>query len=428
MSIHTNPGEMRRKSAVDRLDDAVEMNAVVAAIKTRDAEIKAFTEKAAAELKDTGKMAAETKAALEKLSESGAETQDRLQALEQKLARRSFGGGDQKSVGAEFIDLPAVKELQNTKSGTARMSLKTSISGAITSATTDANGSVGAGIVPDRLSGVVVPAGREFTIRDLLLSGTTSSNSIEYVEEKGFTNSAAAVAENPSSEKPKSGIQFELKTTAVKTLAHWFPASKQVLDDLPMLMSYINGRALYGLRYKEEEQILAGNGNSDNMLGLLPQASKFMESAYSAVGDTMIDTIRRAALQVRVAEYRPAFVVLNPVDWAAIELTKDDEKRYIEVSIRQGGEMRLWRLNVIETTAMAQGEFLVGSTIGAQVFDRETSAVQVSTQHADFFTRNMLAILAEERLALAVFRPESYVHGQFALGASLDSPPDGINV
>jgi HK97 family phage major capsid protein len=415
--MHNHPGEFRRKNAAARLDDAVELNEVVAALKSRDAEIKQFSEKATAEIKATGAMATETKAALEKLAEAGTETQDRLQALEQKMARRAMGGSDQKSLGEQFTELPGFKSMQDSREGTVRLNVKANT---ITSATTDAAGSVGAGIVADRRPGVIELPQRDLTIRQLLLPGTTSSNAIEFVREKGFNNNAAPVAENPGQAKPQSDIQFELLTTPVRTIAHWFAASKQVLTDIPMLQSYINGKALIGLGLEEEDQILVGDGIGQNLHGLIPQASTFKETLYSDAADTMIDTIRRAALQVRVAQYRPTFVVLNPVDWAAIELTKDDEKRYIEVSIRSGGEMRLWRLNVIETTAIAQGQFLVGATMGAQVFDREEAAVQISTSHSDFFTKNLIAILAEERLALAVTRPESFVHGYFEL---FESPP-----
>src|SRR5690606_4239740 len=108
-----------------------------------------------------------------------------------------------------------------------------------------------------RLPGIIRPGEREFTIRDLLLPGTTSSNSIEYVKEVGFTNAAAPVAE--TTDKAQSDITFDLETAPVRTIAHWFAASKQVLSDVPALMSYIDGRARYGLKMEEEGQLLAGN-------------------------------------------------------------------------------------------------------------------------------------------------------------------------
>ncbi|MFZ3116685.1 MAG: phage major capsid protein, partial [Variovorax sp.] len=199
------------------------------------------------------------------------------------------------------------------------------------------------------------------------------------------------------------------------TIAHWFRASKQVLADIPLLQSYINGRAIYGLKYVEENQILAGDGTGQNLLGILPQATAFNETLRAA-GDTAIDILRRAILQVRIAEYRATGIVLNPVDWANMELQKDTTGAYIWVNVQDGGAQRMWRLPVIDTNAMPAGEFLVGAfDMGAQVFDREDAAVEVSTEDADNFTKNMVTIRAEERLALAVYRPESFVHGEFVV-------------
>ena len=118
---------------------------------------------------------------------------------------------------------------------------------------------------------------------------------------------------------------------------------------------------------------------------------------------------------MRIAEYRASGIVLNPVDWADIELQKDEQGRYIWVNVVEGGVPRLWKLPVVDTTAVPEGEFLVGAfNIAAQVFDREDAAVEVSTEDSDNFRKNMVTIRAEERLAMAVYRPESFVHGEFA--------------
>ncbi|KAG0764302.1 hypothetical protein G6F22_018251 [Rhizopus arrhizus] len=191
-------------------------------------------------------------------------------------------------------------------------------------------------------------------------------------------------------------------------------ASKQVLADIPLLQSYIDGRLRYGLQYVEEQQILAGDGTGQNLLGLIPQATDF-DDDLRETGDTKIKTLRRAILQVRLAEYRASGIVLNPIDWADIELETDSNGRYIWVNVVEGGQPRMWRLPVVETTAMPAGSFLVGAfDMAAQVFDREDAAVEVSTEDGDNFRKNMVTIRGEERVALAVYRPESCVFGAFA--------------
>lgn len=404
-------GTMQRKEAGDRADDQLDMKSLQEALAARDAEIKGFVEKANAEIKETGKVAADTKAALELLSKGGNELQARVLELEQKLAGRSDDEGDiaAKSYAEQFTESDDFQALALKGRGIARMGFK-----AVTDITSSLTGTGGAGaaIQPTRLPGIQRGPDRPFTIRDLIMPGRTASNAIEYVRESGFQNMAAPQAEGEL--KQQSDLSFELVTTTVKTIAHWFRASKQVLSDIPLLQSYINGRAIYGLKYVEENQILAGDGTGENLLGILPQATAFND-ALRATGDTPIDTLRRAILQVRVAEYRATGIVLNPVDWANLELQKDDTGAYIWVNVQEGGTQRMWRLPVVDTNAMPEGEFLVGAfDMGAQVFDREDAAVEVSTEDGDNFRRNMVTIRAEERLALAVYRPESFVHGEFA--------------
>ncbi|ASA14202.1 phage major capsid protein [Pseudomonas aeruginosa] len=403
--------EQNRMHRKERADDQLELKGVMEALSQRDAEIKAFAEKASQEIKDHGRILEETKTVLEGLSASGLKFQDRLQDLEQKLARRFSANdpSDAKSLGEQFTEDDDFKALAEKGRGVARLRVKAVTN--ITSATTGTGG-VGVAIQPDRVPGIIAGPDRPFTIRDLIMPGRTGSNAIEFVQESGFQNMAAPVAETLS--KPQSDLSFELKTTTVKTIAHWFRASKQVLADIPLLQSYINGRAIYGLKYVEENQILAGDGTGQNLLGLIPQATAFNDALRKA-GDTKIDTLRRAILQVRIAEYRASAIALNPIDWADLELSKDSTGQYIWVNVQDGGQQRMWRLPVIDTNAVPEGEFLVGAfNIAAQVFDREDANVEVSTEDGDNFTKNMVTIRAEERLALAVYRPESFIHGEFA--------------
>ncbi|WP_263147885.1 phage major capsid protein [Pseudomonas sp. RIT-PI-AD] len=403
--------EHRQFQRKERADDQIQLKSVMEALDARDTEIKAFAAKAAAEIKEHGTILAETKTVLEGLVKDGLGLQDRMQEIEQKLARRFSANDPQggKSIGAQFAETEDFTGLQQKGRGIARMHLKAVTT--ITSATTGTGG-VGVAIEPARVPGVVAAPERQFTIRDLIMPGRTSSNAIEYVRETGFQNNAAPQA-GEGAAKAQSDLSFALVTTTVKTIAHWFQASKQVLSDIPLLESYINGRAIYGLKYREEEQLLAGDGTGENLLGLIPQATPFLTS-LTKPGDTKIDTLRRAILQVRVAEYRASAIALNPVDWADIELTKDANGSYVWVNVQEGGAQRLWKLPVVDSNAVPEGEFLVGAmNIAAQVFDREEAAVEVSTEDGDNFRKNLVTIRAEERLALAVYRPESFVHGSF---------------
>lgn len=381
-------------------------------LEQRDREIGDLVKKANDEAAAAGKVSKETAEAIKTAVASATEAGERLASLEQEFVAFKAKTKDTeiraKTAGQQFAESDDLKALAAKGRGLAILKLKAVTS--ITSLTTGTGG-VGAGVVPDYLPGVVTPALRPFTIRDLILPGRTSSNLVTYVQESGYQNMAASIAEGAA--KPQSDLSFERLDSAVKTLAHWVRASNQILSDLPQLQTYIDTRLTYGLKYVEEAEILAGDGTGDHLLGLIPQATAF-DTTLTKVGDTKIDTLRKAILQVRIAEYRASGIVLNPIDWADIELTKNTQGSYIWANVSSGVGPQIWRLPVVDTNAMPAGTFMTGAfNMAAQVFDREDANIQVSTEDADNFTKNMVTIRCEERLALVVFRPESFVYGTF---------------
>jgi HK97 family phage major capsid protein len=260
-----------------------------------------------------------------------------------------------------------------------------------------------------RVPGIIAPPNRTLTIRDLLAPGQTSSSSVEYVKETGFTNNARSVSEGTT--KPQSELTFNLSTSPVRTLAHIFRASRQIMDDAVGLASYINARGTYGLKYVEETQLLNGNGSGVNIDGIVPQATDY---APAFTGSTNIDTLRLALLQVILAEYPATGFVLNPTDWAKIELEKDSQGRYLVGNALSPIGPSIWGLPVVQTQAMASGDFLTGAfNMAAQIFDRMGVEVLLSTEDQDNVVKNMITIRVEERLALAVYRPEAFVSGSF---------------
>lgn len=389
-----------------------ELQDVVAAFDKIESEINTFKAKSEAELKETGKVATDTKAALDGLA-------DRLLGLEQKMASRHSGliNTETKSVGQQVIESEGFKAFAAGNADKTRIEIKAAT---LTSATSDSAGSVGAAIVPHRVPGIVTPPERAMTIRDVISQATTSSNSIQYVREKAFNNAAAPVAENPQESKPQSDISFELEDAPVRTLAHVFHISKQALDDVPQMAAYINSRGLYGLRFVEEQQILNGPGTGQNLLGIFPQAAAYKESTLGSLAEArqMADDIRLAILQAREAEYRATAIVLNPVDWAAIELLKttgvSSSGEYLWSNPREMAQPRLWGLPVIETQAIPAGNFLVGDfKNAATVWDRQQPTVELSQHHGTNFVENLVTIRVESRLALTVYRPSAMVKGDF---------------
>lgn len=338
------------------------------------------------------------------------ETKAQLDELEQKMARRPNDTPNEvKSLGCQFVESDQFKSLKGAAGQRGKANLE--VKATITSLTTDAAGSAGDLVQTTRLPGIIAPPDRKLTIRDLLMQGRMDGNALEYVRETGFTNNAGVVAEG--TKKPQSDIKFDLVSTTAKVIAHYMKASRQILDDASQLQSYIDGRLRYGLAFKEEQQILNGDGTGQNLLGIIPQATAYVRPAgVTPSSETIIDTLRYAMLQAVLAEYPASGHVLNPIDWASIETLKDSTGQYIIGNPQGAASPTLWRLPVVETQAITAGKFLTGGfSMGAQIFDRWLSRVEVATENEDDFINNLVTILAEERLALAVYRPEAFIYG-----------------
>ena len=353
-----------------------------------------------------------------------------------------------KSIGEMFLDSAEFKTLANGRNG-ANMVAPWQVKASFTAGnynvkdvysalpgTDVANSRLGSFGSVQRDAMVTQPM-RTKRVRDLFPVRTTTAAVIEYFRQLGFTtpiqegygfsagnNSASTIAERNGGNsafalKPQSSFSFVGEQAPVRTLAHWEAAHRNVLADEPQLRSIIDNELMYGLRLLEDNQILNGDGVGENLLGVMNtpniQSYAWSNGAVLPVADTKADAIRRAATLSFLAYYEPSGVVLHPNDWEDIELTKDSQGQYlIAVSVAMGGEPRVWRMPVIDTPAMAEGTGLVGAFgTAAQLYDREQASIRISEQHSDFFVRNAIVILAEQRLALAVKRPEAFVSIDF---------------
>lgn len=353
--------------------------------------------KAAKELADeamTGFNAA--KAALDQLTSQVAE-------LEAKGTRPGGEGGELvKSYGQQVAETDGIKGVATKERNSIRIELK---------AITTASGSAGGIIQSQRETDVVgMPKRSDIVLRDLLTVMPTTSGSIEYPKQTTRTNAAAPVAEGTT--KPYSTYGWTKATVNVKTIAHLAKLTRQAFDDAPRLQAEVDVEMRYGLGLAEDSQILLGDNTGENLYGLMPQATAFSLPTGAVTPTTSIDKLRMAMLQTILALYPPDGIVLNPIDWANIELTKDSAGGYIFANPQQLAGPTLWGKPVAQTQSMTVNNYLVGAfKLAATLYDRLTPEVLISSENADDFEKNLLTMRCEERLALAVKRPAALTKG-----------------
>lgn len=392
------PEQMQKdvKAALDRVTD----------------QVKEFCEKNKSAIEEAGTLSKSAKEEVDKLLTKQGELLSRLQDVEQKLADHGTGGGEDTNLLRKGLDagMEAVKDFVAQRNMGKQVNIPIERKALVNSGVTgEALNYPGQQI----LAQPQMPLLRRLTVRDLLAQGRTSKSVLFYQRETGFTNSAAPVSEG--SLKQKSELEFELVTDPVRTIAHLLDISLQMLDDVDFIESYIQTRMIYGLKLVEEGQLLTGSGTGQNLEGIYTAATPYSQPAgvqINAATEQDLDKLRLALLQVELAEAFATGIVLHPTSWANIELLKDGEQRYLFTNPQNSTTGRVWGRDVVSTQAMAAGTFLVGDfAMHAQIFDRQDANVAISFENKDNFERNMATLRVEERLALAIYRPEAFVKG-----------------
>lgn len=373
-------------------------DAILKALDGIEAKLKAFSDKADGEAKTVGQISADTKTALDAIGTQQRELADRLNSIEQKATAQPEQKGIS-SWGEQFIKSANYGAFAGGNLNKLRVEVKNTLTGSDTN------------VAPQRNSGIVGGAVLPFAMEALLPSTTTSSNAIEFTKEASFTNSAAEAAEG--AQKAESALTWSLVNMPVSTVAHWIKISKQLAADAPALAAYVNTRMRYGVNQKVDTQLVVGDGTAPNISGTY-DTGNFTAHGYSNATIAAISTtfkklvlIRKVIADLYAAGYPADAIVLNPADWATIEIelftTAAGQTLY---SVNDAGQARLFGLPVIQAIGMAADTFQVGRFSEAyMIYNREGVVVEMSDSDGDNFQKNLITLRAERRLALATEKP-----------------------
>jgi HK97 family phage major capsid protein len=352
------------------------------------------------EAKKAGGLSAETKKSVDEALTGIGVLREQLKDIEQKMARKPGADADQvKSYGDQVVGSERFKSyIEKGAQGSVRLELKT---------VTAAN----AGAVSDRqLDDPVALARRTLTVRDLLTVIPTDAGSVDYAKQTTRTNNAAPVAEGAA--KPTSDYVWATANVPVRVIAHLAKLTRQAIDDVKQLQGEVEQEMRYGLALTEETEILTGDGTGQHLSGLITNATAF-SAPITIAGATMIDNLRLGLLQAELALYPSDGIVLNPADWANIELTKDSAGGYIFASPQNSASPRMWGKPVVPTPAMTIDKFLVGGFKLQRLYDRMAPEVLIASENSDDFEKNLYTMRCEERIALAVRVPAALIYGDF---------------
>jgi HK97 family phage major capsid protein len=268
-------------------------------------------------------------------------------------------------------------------------------------------------------------------LRDYFQSGSTTADSVEWpieqvpdsspLESYDYNNQAGAVNSDIAEAKPESEFQFDLETRTVRDIAHLARLHKNLMNDLPLLQTYLPQRLRDGLNREVSRQILRGEDSNQEIIGLNQTGShvEFDVSSFQAavvnnnktVADAnFIDILAYANTQLRLGNYQLTGYLINPADYYSLAFVVNDDGDYLMNTPN-------WRMiadRVIQSNYVTAGKFYAFDRRANMILSRQNVNVEFSYEDRDNFQKNLVTIRAEERAVQVTDRPNGIVYGDFA--------------
>jgi HK97 family phage major capsid protein len=230
--------------------------------------------------------------------------------------------------------------------------------------------------------------------------------------------------------KPESTLGLTTTDEPIKKIATVLAVSDEMLEDAPQIQAYINGRLSLFVRIEEERQLLRGTSGGNEVQGLLTSRNVPVYGGGTAAGNRAVQLFKAMNGMRGSTFVEPDWIIANPADWEAMRLLTDSAGQFmgggpfmgqygnngmISASGQASGAAdSVWNKPVYVTAAVGAGTAIVGSRSSAQVWRKGGLSVEATNSHSDYFQRNLVAIRAEERLGLAVYRPTGFVEVRLA--------------
>jgi HK97 family phage major capsid protein len=343
-------------------------------------------------------------------------------------------GGD--SPGATFVSSPEYVRIKNAGSRgqtwtTGPVAVGYLSKGTLLEGSGSPGSGTGGGLVPTPqvAPGIVDKLVQPVTLESLLLGGQATGNPVRYAVEGTATSGAAGVAEGGT--KPESTLAFSTKDEPIKKIATSLSISDELIEDAPAVQTFVNGQLSSFVQSEAERQLFRGTQGGNEVQGILTSRNVPVYAGGTAAG-TKAEQLFKALNGTRGSAFvEPEWIVLHPSDWQDVRLLKDTANQYLGGgpflgAYGNGGQVSssgqltgavdtLWGKPVYVTSNIGNaGTALIGSRAAAQVWSRGGLTVEASNSHDSYFVENLIAIRAERRLGLTLYRPDAFVEVRLA--------------
>jgi HK97 family phage major capsid protein len=370
-----------------------------------------------------------------------AEAQNRI---EQQMKQLSSGGGPEVTMmdgtttwgdpGQRFVPSEGYRRVKDGSSrgqtwSTGPVDVGYASKGTLLEGSGAPGSGTGGGLVPvpQVAPGIVDKLVQPVTLESLL-AGQATGNTVRYAVEGTATSGAAGVAEGGT--KPESTLAFSTKDEPIKKIATSLSISDELIEDAPAVSQFVNGQLSAFVQSEAERQLLRGTANGNEVQGILTSRGVPVYAGGTAVGNKAVQLFKALNGTRGSAFVEPEWIVLHPSDWADVRLLTDTAGQFFgggpflgayggQGQVGSSGQLTgavdtIWGKPVYVTSNIGgAGTALIGARSAAQVWSRGGLTVEASNSHDTYFVQNLIAVRAERRLGLTVYRPDAFTEVRF---------------
>lgn len=272
---------------------------------------------------------------------------------------------------------------------------------------------------------IVGPIRRRTHIRELLPMGVTSAQLYQYIQEDNATQEGTALGQVEGADKAFIQMKIAQKDAKVDTLAAFVRVSRQMLDDVVGLSSYLGRRLPQEILLREDLEVLNGTGSNPFTYTGIKQNAETAPNLGAKFSNHVAqewDVLLRAAASQKALNFEVNGILLNPADFGALTTVKGVDGQYVAPVQFVNNQVFLRGIPVFESSAVEAGKYFLGDWTQAEMVMREGLSVGFFEQDQDNVIKNLVTVRGEERFALPIYQPKAFIFGDFAAGIAALNP------
>ena len=284
-----------------------------------------------------------------------------------------------------------------------------------------------------RVAGVGQIQRRQPFLRSLFASGAVSANNhgvIRYTDQNSITSGAKTIAEKAAFPNT-SAITWIERNLPVEKIGDSIKISREMMDDVDYVMSEIQNFLIRNIDLAIDTQLLSGDGNTPNLIGLATKATAFTADASftNSVQDaSYFDLIAVVAAQIMYGtSYMPNGILMNPYDVVKMKLKKNATDDYVIPSFivpTANGNLAVDGMRVIANSGVAVNTMYVGDFSRGTVYSSDSMLLEFGYENDDF-SKDLVTLKGRERLALLIRNVDA---GAFNYVASISNSINSIKL